>query len=77
MHIVFATVELATANNASGGLASFTANMARIFAENGHKVTVLVAATKDEKLKFDENIAVETTYITKSVRSCKIPGIWR
>lgn len=67
MHIVFATVELATANNASGGLASFTANMARIFAENGHKVTVLVAATKDEKLKFDENIAVETTYIKKSV----------
>lgn len=67
MHIVFATVELATANNASGGLASFTANMARIFAENGHKVTVLVAATKNEKLIFDENIALETTFIKKTV----------
>ena len=55
MHIVFVTTELATAGNSSGGLASFTANMARIFAANGHRVTILLAAVKEEKLVFDDS----------------------
>ena len=67
MHIVFVTPELATAGNSSGGLASFTANMARIFASNGHKVTVLLATVKDEKLSFDEDIELKTTYINKAI----------
>lgn len=65
MHIVFVTVELATANNSSGGLASFTANMARIFAANGHKVTILVVTSKEEKLVFDDNIEVRSLYVPK------------
>lgn len=67
MHIVFVTTELATSNNSSGGLASYTANMARIFALKGHKVTVLVAATKDEKLVFDENISLYVTFVKKVI----------
>lgn len=67
MHIVFVTTELATAGNSSGGLASFTANMARIFAANGHRVTILLAAVKEEKLVFDDNIVLEVTYIKKSM----------
>lgn len=67
MHIVFVTVELATENNASGGLASFTANMARIFAQNGHKVTILVVTTKEEKLVFDNNITVKSIYVRKKL----------
>ena len=65
MHIVFVTCELATANNSSGGLASFTANMARIFASNNHKVTILLSTVKEQKLKFDENIILETIFIKK------------
>lgn len=67
MHIVFVTVELATAHNSSGGLASYTANMARIFTSYGHKVTILLASTKEEKLQFDDNIALIKTYIRKDL----------
>lgn len=63
MHIVFVTRELATSNNSSGGLASFTANMARIFAVNGHKVSIVLASTKQEVLTFDENINLYTTFV--------------
>lgn len=63
MHIVFVTRELATSNNSSGGLASFTANMARIFAVNGHKVSIVLAATKQEVLTFDENVDLYTTFV--------------
>ena len=38
MHVVFVTNELASTNNASYGLATFTANIARIFRDNGHYV---------------------------------------
>lgn len=65
MHIVFVTTELATANNSSGGLASFTANMARIFAANRHKVSILVITSKEEKLVFDGNIEVRSIYVKK------------
>lgn len=67
MHIVFVTVELATANNSSGGLASFTANMGRIFAANGHKVTILVVTTKEENLVIDNNIEVRSIYVKKTL----------
>lgn len=81
MHIVFVTCELATANNSSGGLASFTANMARIFASNNHKVTILLSTVKEQKLEFDENIILETIFIKKilwnffdrSARLCTFP----
>lgn len=67
MHVVFVTTELATADNASGGLASFTANMARIFAARGHKVTILLATLKEQNIEFDNNILLETTYVSKAI----------
>ena len=47
MHIVFVTTELASANTVAGGLATFTANMAHIFKENGHRVSIILASTKE------------------------------
>ena len=67
MHLVIVTCELATVNHTAYGLASFTANLARIFRINGHKVTVIVAATKEENLIFDEDISLKTTYIEKEL----------
>ena len=67
MHIVFVTTELATSENSSGGLASFTANISRIFAQKGHKVTILLSAVKEENLKFDNNITLESAYVKKEI----------
>lgn len=47
MHIVFVTTELASVNNASNGLATFTANIAHIFKERGHRVSIILASTKE------------------------------
>lgn len=67
MHVVFVTTELATSQNPSGGLASFTANMARIFAANGHKVTILLVLTKDEEMTFDNNISLIKISVKKAI----------
>lgn len=67
MHIVFVTTELATAKHPSGGLASFTANMARIFTASGHKVTILLSSVKEQDLEFDSGIGLEITYVRKSI----------
>lgn len=63
MHIVFVTIELATPGNSSGGLASFTANMAKIFASHGHRVSIILAGTKEEKIAFDKGIDLRALYV--------------
>lgn len=70
MHIVFVTTELAADNHPAGGLGSFTANMARIFNEKGHKVTVILASVKEENVTMDENIHLRTLYIKKPLWNC-------
>lgn len=67
MHIVFVSTELATSNNSSGGLASFNANMARIFSQKGHKVTILLALVKPTDMVFDKDISLHITYIEKEI----------
>lgn len=67
MHIVFVTYELASKTNPSGGLASFTANIARIFALKGHKVTVVLATSKEEDVELGGDICVENIYVSKSL----------
>ena len=67
MHIVFVTTELATSSNSSGGLASFTANMARIFVKNGHKVTIILSTLKEIDMTFDDNISLECINVEKKV----------
>ena len=80
MHIVFVTNELATEKNASGGLASFTANMARIFAAKGHRVSIILFSTKEIDLTFDPDIALINVFVEKKVwqrtdKFAKIIGI--
>ena len=66
MHIVYVTNELATENNPSGGLATFTANMARIFAEKGHQVEILLVTTKPENHVFSSNVKLHNVFIEKN-----------
>lgn len=77
MHIVFVTNELATEKNASGGLASFTANMARIFFSKGHRVSIILFTTKETALDFASGIRLENVFIRKEVwnRLDKTAGI--
>ncbi len=76
MNIVFVTIELASQSNSSGGLASFTANMARIFASRGHHVHIVLASTKEQHIEFQEGIEVISLYVpmetwTKMDRAAK------
>lgn len=77
MNIVFVTIELASQSNSSGGLASFTANMAKIFASYGHHVHIVLASTKECHIEFQEGIEVISLYVpmetwTKMDRAAKV-----
>lgn len=63
MHIIFVTCELATKNNSSGGLATFTANISRIFRSNGNMVEILWVTTQEVDFIFDQDITVHNLYI--------------
>ena len=63
MHIVFVTTELASNNNSSGGLASFTSNIAKIFAQQGHQVSVVLASTKNVSIEFDSNVNIYSLFV--------------
>lgn len=67
MHIAIVTTELATATHSSGGLASFSANLARIFRQHGHEVTIVLVTTKEEQLEFDKDILLENIYVEKAL----------
>ena len=67
MHLVIVTNELATADCSSGGLASFTANLARIFKRNGHKVSVILVTTKKDSMTFDKDIPLYNVYVEKNI----------
>ncbi len=58
MHIVFATVEFVTERTGDGGLANYLAKASKIFAERGHKVTIIVLSEKDEVFEYSNNISV-------------------
>lgn len=70
MHIVFVTTELAADHHPSGGLGSFSANIAKIFSKHGHKVTVILASVKEENVTMDDNIHLHTLYIKKPLWNC-------
>lgn len=58
MHIVFATVEFVTEKTGDGGLANYLDKASKIFAEKGHKVTIIVLSEKDETFEYGQNISV-------------------
>lgn len=65
MHLMVITNELATSNNSSGGLASFSANLARIFKKNGHVVTIVLVTTQENEIIFDEGIDLYNIHVEK------------
>lgn len=70
MHVVFVTTELASSNSSSGGLASFTANIARIFKENGNQVSIILVSTKEINIDFDDGIDLYTIYVPMKIWKC-------
>lgn len=65
MHLLILTTELAAAGCSPGGLGSFSANLARIFRKNGHRVTILLVTTKEKEVVFDEEIDLHKIYVEK------------
>lgn len=65
MHIVFVTTEIAIKKGYSGGLSTFTANIAELFASKGDEVEILHVTTKDETDEYDCNAKVVNLYIDK------------
>lgn len=66
MHIVFVTSEIPKKNNYGGGLATFTANIAKIFASKGNQVEILYVTTKPQEEDYDCEVEVRNVYIKKS-----------
>lgn len=67
MHLVIMTTELAMEGSSPGGLASFSANLARIFKRNRHKVTILLVTTKESEISFDNGIQTHNIYVEKTM----------
>lgn len=65
MHIIFVTSEMPTKENYRGGLATFTVNIAEIFAAKGNQVEILHVTTKEEKEEYACTIKVKNIYIDK------------
>lgn len=63
MHIVFVTKEFSTKDHVAYGLASYTANMARMFSDYGHKVTVIAANTKEISMTPDCKMELINLYV--------------
>lgn len=58
MHIVFATVEFVTERAGDGGLANYLAKASQIFADRGHKVTIVVLSDQDGNISYYPNVDV-------------------
>lgn len=65
MNIVFVTTEYTSKKQSSGGLATFTRNMAGMFAAHGNNVRVMLVTTKAEEHDTDEGVILENIYIKK------------
>lgn len=58
MHIAIATTEFVTEKTFSGGLANYSANLARMLSEHGHDVSVFVISSCDEEILWKNKINV-------------------
>lgn len=58
MHIVFATVEFVTERMWDGGLSNYLEKASSIFADYGHKVTIVVLSERNDTIQYKENIVV-------------------
>ena len=58
MHIIFVTCEFVTEKKPCGGLGHYLANISRILAEKGHRVTILIITNHDQIVTWEDNITV-------------------
>lgn len=58
MHIVIATAEFITEKNFSGGLATYTSNLARMLYKNGNMVSVVTISSEEGKTAWENGINV-------------------
>lgn len=80
MHIVFASVEFVTEKMHDGGLANYLAKAAGIFANHGHKVTVVVLSQGNDTFEYEKKIQVirvqknhsEITPILKLIKNIEL-----
>lgn len=77
MHIAFATTEFVTEKGYDGGLANYLDKAGRIFAEQGHQVTIVVFSDSNQTIEYGKNIRVvrvlqgtaEIEYILKYIKN--------
>lgn len=58
MHIVFASVEFVTERMWDGGLSNYLEKASSIFADHGHRVTIVVLSGENNTFQYKENIMV-------------------
>lgn len=58
MHIVFASVEFVTEKMWDGGLSNYLVKASSIFADYGHKITIVVYSEGNGTIQYNENITV-------------------
>lgn len=67
MHIAIATTEFMTEPSFSGGLANFSANLARILRNHGHQVDVFVVSDREETIIWRDDICIHRVYYSKDI----------
>ena len=65
MHIIFITPEMPTKEDYGGGLATFTTNIAEIFAAHGNRVEIIHVTTIEQRVEYDCKVEVRNIYIPK------------
>jgi len=73
MNIAYVVPEFVTETK-GGGLASYINNIAQILAARGHRITVMVKSTVNERIAYQENIVVERISVDLSKADANIPG---
>lgn len=62
MHVAIATTEFVTEKTFAGGLANYSANLARMLSEHGQDVSVFVISTLNEKISWKKGVDIYRVY---------------
>ena len=80
MHIAIVTSEFVTEKSFSGGLANYSANLARILRENNHTVSIFVVSDIDEEIVWEHEITVyrvNDEILLQKIQKMRIPILKR
>lgn len=75
MHIVFATVEFITEKAGDGGLANYLAKASQIFADRGHRITIVVLSDQDGNISYYPNVEVVRVRMDEAIVSLVLHSI--